>query len=972
MCNDDNRASLKLEEKTIGPYEIEKFIKEGSSSKIFLAKSKYTGENVIIKVLNKSRLKDNLDELLLITKQMESLKILKHRNIVSLYEIYESSKNFYFITEYLSGKDLIEKLIKKKRFTEEEALRIFFQLLDAMTYMHKMNICHRNIRTEHILFDKNNRPKIIGFGYSSFYEKNKNIYGSFGSLCYACPEIINDAPYNPELADVWSLGVILYVLICGYLPFSDDDDNKNKILIENAKIDFPREISNKLKDLIRHMLDKNPSKRYNFQKIVKHPWIKPYSESLFSGGINIYKNIFPVDERLLNIINQYGFEKEKIKNDLINNKYNIGTGVFKQIVRKLLDLKMKNISDLYSEQFLEYKKDQENEYKEGEKKYEEFIKKSDEKYKKIEDFINNFKEREDLVAEKLLYIKEKKESHLTSVEEKKEDSVDNGKDEEKDIINEMENNENKKKNIDSIRRVKSHNMKAFSRTKTANYNIRKLIQGKRGDIINKNNLLDDNINPDNIEIIYNKDEEVDIIQQFQEEQNKKISENIIIEKPSMKRSPSTPNFGKGSETNKDIAPKTNPFKLSITPEKKDNFTKKLLEQEPDNNSIYNKDIVYSIKSNNNFKGSIYSTKNSIHSNISNINNTRSFYNGKNKNYKSIITGTIKKTPTSYNNNNNKSLFRMTCFRKTNKKICLDTRSYYEKKKKKNHPDNVRKTMLKNSIFGKIKKIDEGNDDSESEKEKDEKEEEEKEIEEKDLKDNENLKYSLSFGDDDDDDEEDEDENNSIERKETDLKLFNILENENDEELQELKKIYFEDKADKDLKKSMIKKKSVRFADDTIKKKEPDSNLKKSNLSQKSYISKNSNSFIDKYEARLNEYNKIYKITNDKDVSGPLKFTSQLEISFNDEDGKFKIDYSDDYIIFKNDKETIKKLDFLKKEESDNNNYDDIAKVNQSIQKTDNTNKKQNTNDDIDKIHKLFTMKNKDKKKKKKKDEKEKK
>ena len=410
IINNENRESLKIKEKNIGPYEIENFIKNGSSSKIYLAKSKYTRENAIIKVINKSRLSQNLDELLLIKKQFETLKILKHRNIVSLYEIYETQKNFYLITEYLSGKSLIEKLVKKKRFTEDEALKIFFQLLDAMTYMHKMNICHRNIRTEHILFDKNNRPKIIGFGFSTFYETNKNIEGSFGSLCYACPEIINDSPYNPELADVWSLGVILYVLICGYLPFSDDDDNKNKILIEDAKIDFPKEISNKLKDLIRHMLEKNPKKRYTFQKIAKHPWIKPYGASLFSGGINVYKTIFPVDERLLNIINQYGFDKEQIKNDLIKNKYNIGTGVYRQIVRKLLDLKMKNISDLYSEEFIEYKDNEKNKYNNGEQKYQDYIKKVDKEYKKIEDFINNFKEKEDYVVEKLLAMQEKKRS----------------------------------------------------------------------------------------------------------------------------------------------------------------------------------------------------------------------------------------------------------------------------------------------------------------------------------------------------------------------------------------------------------------------------------------------------------------------------------------------------------------------------------------------------------------------------------
>ena len=963
LCR-ESRMSLQ-QGKNIGPYEILDLLKEGSSSKIYLAKSKYINEKVAIKTIKKSHLNKNLEDLLLITKQIETLKILKHRNIVSLFEIYESKKYIYLVTEYLSGKDLIEKLIKKKRFNEEEALRIFFQLLDAMTYMHKMNICHLNLRAEHILFDKNNRPKIVGFGYSSFYEKDKNIEGTYGSLCYACPEIIDEVPYNPELADVWSLGVILYVLICGYLPFSDEDDNKNKILISNGKVDFPKEMSNKLKDLLRHMLDKNPKKRYTFQKIAKHPWLKPYTEKIFSKGINIYKTIFPVDERILNIINEFGIDKDKVKNDLIMNKYNVSTGLFKQIVRKLLDLKIKNISDLWSEEFMAYRDDEKNKYEDGDKRYEDYIKKIDEKYNKKEDFVNDFKKREDDVVQRLVYLQEKKEEEkkdkLEVIEEPIIDIVDE-EDNENEINNKSDNeNEMKQKTNDeevqkkSINNFKTERKKLFPKTKTPMFNFRELMSARR------NNANANLLNNDNIEIIYNKDQDVDIIQQFQEEQNKKISENIIIEKPSMKRSPSTPNFGKGSETNKDIAPKTNPFKLSITPEKKDNFTKKLLEQEPDNNSIYNKDIVYSIKSNNNFKGSIYSTKNSIHSNISNINNTRSFYNGKNKNYKSIITGTIKKTPTSYNNNNNKSLFRMTCFRKTNKKICLDTRSYYDDFLKKNHPDNVRKTMLKNSIFGKIKQIDEGNDDSESEKEKekDEKEEDEKEIEEKDLKDGVNLKYSLSFGGDDDDEEEDEDENNSIERKETDLKLFNILENENDEELQELKKLYFEDKNDKDLKKSMIKKKSVRFVEDNIKKKEPESSLKKSNLSQNTYVSKNSNSFIDKYEEKLNEYNKRYEITNDKDISGPLKFTSQLEISFNDEDGKFKINDSDDFIIFKNDKEKIKKLNFLKKEQSDNN-LDDIVKSNQSVQKADAVNNPQNINHSIDKIHELFTKKNKDK------------
>ena len=947
--NRESRMTIQKGE-NIGPYEILEFLKEGSSSKIYLARSKYTNEKVVIKAIKKSHFKNNLEDILLITRQIETLKVLKHRNIVTLYEIYESKKFIYLVTEYLSGKDLIEKIIKKKRFNEEEALRIFFQLLDAFTYMHKMNICHLNLRVEHILFDKNNRPKIVGFGYSSFYEKGKSIEGSYGSLCYVCPEIINEQPYNPEMADVWSLGVILYVLICGYLPFSDEDDNKNKLLISNGKIDFPKELSNKLKDLLRHMLDKNPKKRYTFQKIIKHPWLKPYTEKIFSEGINIHETIFPVDERILNIINEYGFDKNKVKDDLIMNKYNIGTGLYKQIVRKLLDLKMKNISDLWSEEFMAYRDNKKNKIEDGDKKYEDYIKKIDEKYRKKEDFVNNFKEREDYVVERLMQLKDKKEEkkkeRLNTIEEAIIDFMDEDENENTNkSFEEKDDGDKIQKN--NIRTVKTERKKLFPKANSPLLNVGELIPNR------KKNLSGDIASNDNIEIIYNKDQDVDIIQQFQEEQNKKI------ENSNNKKSPRSPNIEKSLETNKDFDQKIHPFKMSITPEKKDKLTKELLEQELDVTSKETKELTYSILSNNN-KASLYSNKNSLSSNISNIHN---FNNGKtNKNYKRIISGITLKTMTSQNSN--ASFFRMTS--KSNSKAYLDRSSLCDDFLKKNHPDNIRKTILKNSFFSNMNKIDEGNDDSESEKEKGNKDKKEN-----GLKDSGKMRYSLSFGDDDDDEEDMDD---SIGSKETDLKLFNILENENDEELQELKKIYFEDKADKSLKKSIIKKKSVRFNDDTSKRKEksPESILKKSNFSKRTFVSSISNSVFDRFEERLKRYNKNYKITSDKEETGP-KLDTQLEISFNEDDAKFKS--NDNIIKFKWDKITIKKIDFLKIEEFGfdlDNIYKKIEKnyifkisENLPIKRINilnkQKNKNKNINDNIEKIHKIFTKKNKIKK-----------
>ena len=392
--------------KNVGPYEIIKKLKDGGYSKIYLAKSKYTGDEVCIKLIEKISFQENIEDLLLATKQIETLKILKHQNILSLLEVYESRNYIFLITEYLSGKDLIEHLLIKKRFNEEEAKKIFFQLIDASYYMHKMNICHRDIRTEHILFDKKNTPKIIGFSYSTFYNKNQKLKDSFGSLCYACPEIIQENSYDPELADVWSLGVVLYVMVCGYLPFSEENDEKNKELIIKGKIEFPKEISNKLKDLLRHMLDINSNKRYNFIKIMKHPWIKPYNDQSLKDGCNLYKMIYPVDEKILNIIRIYEFDKKVIENDMKKNKFNNGTGLYRHLVLKLIEMGFKSVSDLGSNEFLQYKKDKNNFIKDGENQYNIYLKKVQEKIENIEKIISDSQEKEENIIQQLNNLEE--------------------------------------------------------------------------------------------------------------------------------------------------------------------------------------------------------------------------------------------------------------------------------------------------------------------------------------------------------------------------------------------------------------------------------------------------------------------------------------------------------------------------------------------------------------------------------------
>ena len=385
---------------TIGPYEIKEKINEGEFSKIYLGISKYTNDKVSLKIINKSSFTSNPNNLILIKNEIEVLKILKHRNILTLYEIYESSQYIFLITEYLSS-ELTDLIINKKRLSETDALKIFIQLIDAFQYMHKLQICHRDFCLEHVMLDSNNIPKIIDFGSSTFYKKGEQLEEPFGSLAYACPEMIKQERYEPELADVWSLGVCLYVMLCGYLPFSDEDDNKIKDLIIAGKVEYPSEIGNICKDLLKKMLEVDTKKRINILKITRHPWIKGCKDFKIIGGYNTYEMVYPIDERLLKLIKEYGIDTTKLENDLQNNKYNNITGLFKLLTKKVLALGFGTISDFTSNAFVEYTKKKDKMLPDGNNKYNEYLTKIEEKKDEIKKIVNSYIAKQEEVIKQL-------------------------------------------------------------------------------------------------------------------------------------------------------------------------------------------------------------------------------------------------------------------------------------------------------------------------------------------------------------------------------------------------------------------------------------------------------------------------------------------------------------------------------------------------------------------------------------------
>ena len=212
--------------KEINAYSIKNEIAKSALGGVYTAINEYTEEKVAIKIIDKERLQCNKLELALINNEITILKLLNHKNIIKLYEVFESKDFIYIVTELCEGKDMFDYICNKKTLPELEALNIFHQIVDAMIYIHDMNIVHRDIKPENVLFDSKGNVKIIDFGCSCYYSNSDTLLNEdIGTPSYACPEMHKGIWYRPEQADVWSCGVLLFIMVCGYHPFSEEDED---------------------------------------------------------------------------------------------------------------------------------------------------------------------------------------------------------------------------------------------------------------------------------------------------------------------------------------------------------------------------------------------------------------------------------------------------------------------------------------------------------------------------------------------------------------------------------------------------------------------------------------------------------------------------------------------------------------------------------------------------------------------------
>ncbi|XP_022250689.1 serine/threonine-protein kinase SIK3-like isoform X2 [Limulus polyphemus] len=255
----------------VGFYELEKTIGKGNFAVVRLATHVITKTKVAIKIIDKT----NLDEenLKKIFREIQIMKLLKHPYIIRLYQVMETEKMIYLVTEYASQGEIFDHLVANGRMTENYARKKFKQIIAAMSYCHQRFVVHRDLKAENLLLDSNMNIKIADFGFSNYYKPGRLLSTWCGSPPYAAPELFEGKEYDGPKADVWSLGVVLYVLVCGALPFYGSTLQSLRTRVLSGKFRIPYFMSSECEQLIRRMLVVDPEKRLSVCHILQDKWI---------------------------------------------------------------------------------------------------------------------------------------------------------------------------------------------------------------------------------------------------------------------------------------------------------------------------------------------------------------------------------------------------------------------------------------------------------------------------------------------------------------------------------------------------------------------------------------------------------------------------------------------------------------------------------------------------------------------------
>lgn len=324
--------------KSIGHYILGKTIGEGTFGKVKLGTHILTGERVAVKVLEKDRIVEVAD-VERVAREVHILKLIRHPHIVQLYEIIETRRQLYLIMEYASGGELFDYIVANARVQEPEACSFFHQIIAGVEKIHSMNIVHRDLKPENLLLDDHRNIKIVDFGLSNVFRDGQLLKTACGSPCYAAPEMIAGHNYVPSLCDLWSCGVILFALVCGYLPFEDQNTASLYKKILAAEYRAPKSISDAVKDLISGLLTTEPNRRMTVPVIRTHPWYRQINEASVPPS-DLMPGQNGLEEDVLRDLDSFGFPRDYAVRCLELNKHNHVTTTYYLLAgkkRRMLD-----------------------------------------------------------------------------------------------------------------------------------------------------------------------------------------------------------------------------------------------------------------------------------------------------------------------------------------------------------------------------------------------------------------------------------------------------------------------------------------------------------------------------------------------------------------------------------------------------------------------------------------------------------
>nr|XP_049466524.1 MAP/microtubule affinity-regulating kinase 3 isoform X1 [Anopheles coluzzii]XP_049466525.1 MAP/microtubule affinity-regulating kinase 3 isoform X1 [Anopheles coluzzii]XP_049466526.1 MAP/microtubule affinity-regulating kinase 3 isoform X1 [Anopheles coluzzii]XP_049466527.1 MAP/microtubule affinity-regulating kinase 3 isoform X1 [Anopheles coluzzii] len=324
-------------EEHIGKYKLLKTIGKGNFAKVKLAKHVPTNKEVAIKIIDKTQL--NPSSLQKLYREVRIMKMLDHPNIVKLFQVIETEKTLYLVMEYASGGEVFDYLVAHGKMKEKEARAKFRQIVSAVQYCHQKRIIHRDLKAENLLLDSEMNIKIADFGFSNEFTPGSKLDTFCGSPPYAAPELFQGRKYDGPEVDVWSLGVILYTLVSGSLPFDGATLKELRERVLRGKYRIPFYMSTDCEVLLKKFLVLNPSKRANLETIMKDKWmnmgyeddeLKPYVEPL--PDLKDQKRIGKTEALVA-----MGYNRQDIEDSLANTMYDDVFATYLLLGRKSTD-----------------------------------------------------------------------------------------------------------------------------------------------------------------------------------------------------------------------------------------------------------------------------------------------------------------------------------------------------------------------------------------------------------------------------------------------------------------------------------------------------------------------------------------------------------------------------------------------------------------------------------------------------------